>query len=226
LKVDALIALDAELRRRFRVRETEVVIAGRSVRLLHPENAEDLINEADFARDERLPYWADLWPSARILSQRVLALPRGRRLLELGCGMGLVTVCAVLAGLEVVATDYYEDALSFARVNCWRNAGTDVTTRLIDWRDLPPRAHMQFDVVVASDVLYERWQAAHLARAFKRFLATSSLGILADPGRVAVGDFLTEARGLGLEVAEPIAVPYAEDSIRQTIRLYDIRLAG
>jgi ETFB lysine methyltransferase len=226
LFVDELDALDVELRRRFRTSETLVEIAGRRLRLLHPRNAEDLINEADFARDERLPYWADLWPSARVLGERVLALPPGKRLLELGCGMGLVALCAVLAGQSVVASDYYEDALRFTRVNCWRNAGTDVATQLIDWRDLPARQRLQFDVVVASDVLYERWQAPPLARAFKRFLGGAALGILADPGRVAVGEFLTETAGLGLEVAEPVTVPYAEDKIRQTIRLYEIRRTG
>ena len=41
-------------------------------RLASPRSAEELINEADFARDERLPYWADVWPSAIAMAR---ALP-------------------------------------------------------------------------------------------------------------------------------------------------------
>ena len=220
-----LPALEAVLRRRFRTRETEVSVAGRAVRLLHPENAEDLIDETEFNLDERLPYWAELWPSSRVLAERVLALqPAGARLLELGCGMGLVSVCAALAGHHVCASDYYEDALRFTRVNCWRNTGQEAETRLLDWRDLPS-ADERFDVVVASDVLYERWQAVHLARAFRRFLVPSGLGLLADPGRAAVGDFLTEAVRHNLRVSDPTGVPYTEGKIRQMICIYEIRRA-
>ena len=88
---DDLAADEARLRRRFRVVESEVSVAGRTLAVLHPESAEDLIDEQDFALDERLPYWAELWPSARVLADRVAAtVGRGRSLLELGCGAGLV----------------------------------------------------------------------------------------------------------------------------------------
>ena len=64
-------AIEASLRRRFRVVETEIQIEGRAVSLLHPASAEELIDEQAFERDERLPYWAELWPSSRIMAQHV-----------------------------------------------------------------------------------------------------------------------------------------------------------
>ena len=76
-----------------------------------PANADDLISEDDFVRDERLPYWADLWPSARILAEELAVMRlRGQRVLELGCGLGVVAIGAVIGGADVTATDYYEDA--------------------------------------------------------------------------------------------------------------------
>jgi hypothetical protein len=58
------------------VRE-EVPVGDRTLAIVRPRSAEDLIDEADYARDERLPYWAELWPSARVLAGRLAA--RGLR---------------------------------------------------------------------------------------------------------------------------------------------------
>jgi hypothetical protein len=57
-----LEALDESLRRRFRAVQTAVDVGTRTLSILHPASAEDLIDERDFERDERLPYWAELWP--------------------------------------------------------------------------------------------------------------------------------------------------------------------
>ncbi|MBW8771552.1 MAG: hypothetical protein JF589_17500, partial [Gemmatimonadetes bacterium] len=74
-----------ELSRRFRTATRDIEVGGRQVQLLMPANADDLIREEDFVRDERLPYWADLWPSARILADELTVMRlAGQRVLELG----------------------------------------------------------------------------------------------------------------------------------------------
>ena len=129
--------LQASLDRRFRVTETRVDLPTRTFVIRHPANSDDLISEEDFVRDDRLPYWADIWPSSRALAARLLEENgTGRSLVELGCGSGLVSTAAASVGFDVVATDYYEDALLFARLNANRNAGRDIGTRLLDWRDI------------------------------------------------------------------------------------------
>lgn len=215
----SLKALDASLRRRFRVVETPVRFADRTLSLAHPASAEDLINERDFERDERLPYWAELWPSARVLGEHILRMNGGgQTLLELGCGAGLVATCASLAGFDVTATDYYEDALAFARVNAWRNGAQPIHTQAVDWRALR-RPREQFDLVIASDVLYERPYGPLVAQAIDLFLARTGHAILADPGRVARDEFLADVRTRGFQVSET-KVPYRDGAIRQTITLY------
>ena len=70
-----------------------MTVAGRSLELAHPVSVDDLLDEDDYNRHQRLPYWGTLWPSARMLAHRVAdAEGRGRRLLELGCGVGLVSL--------------------------------------------------------------------------------------------------------------------------------------
>src|SRR5690606_8354917 len=78
----------------------------------------------------------------------------GRTLLELGCGLGLVTVSAMLAGYDVLATDYYDDALLFAAENARRAVGRAPAVRMVNWRDLPDDLGT-FERIVAADVLYE-----------------------------------------------------------------------
>ena len=47
--------------------EEVVGVAGRDLVLLRPRDAEALLSEEEFSRDEFLPYWAELWPSATAL---------------------------------------------------------------------------------------------------------------------------------------------------------------
>jgi predicted nicotinamide N-methyase len=220
-----LAKLERSLRRRFRVEESVAEVAGESYALLHPASAEELISEDDFERDERLPYWADLWPSSHVLATRVRALSGdGRSCLELGCGAGLVACAAVRAGYAVTATDYYVDALRFTAVNAWRVTGRSLATREVDWRALPddlPRHAL----VIAADVLYERPYGVLVARAIARTLAPDGIAILADPGRIAAADFDREAAACGLVIDDIDRVPFDTGVARQHIDIRCIRHA-
>lgn len=216
----------ADLERRFVVETSPITAFGRELELFSPRNAEELLSEEDFERDERLPYWADLWPSSYALADRV-ASERSRtdgeptRLLELGCGLGLVTIAAMTAGFDVLATDYYDDALLFTRANAWRVMGRAPAVRLVDWRSLPSDIG-SFDRVVAADVLYEQRYASIVADVLSRTLAPAGEALIADPGRTALKEFLRECEARGLVVASVEAWKYAEGAVRQTILVHQI----
>ena len=94
------------------------MLGGRTVRMLRPRDADavldDVLAEED-PGDDRLPFWAELWPSgvalARVLGGQPLT---GRRVLELGCGLGLVSVTAALAGARVLAADQSPEVSSIS----------------------------------------------------------------------------------------------------------------
>lgn len=151
--------------------------------LLLPRAADDLIDEAEFDTDERLPYWAELWPSARALSRELLdADPPAGRVAELGCGLALPSLVLAARGIPVVATDYYGEALEFVRLNAERNGITAPDTRLLDWRRHDP-ALGTFDLVLAADVLYEERNAHSLAGVLPVLTAPGGMVRIADPGR-------------------------------------------
>lgn len=215
-------SLESSLRRRFRVIESRVDVGKRSLSILHPANAEELIDEEAFDRDERLPYWAELWPSARVMAGQILKeVGGGRTMLELGCGAGLVSTCASIVGFKVTASDYYEDAIRFARVNAVHNGAPAIRGLHLDWRDLPPHLP-RFETVVASDVLYERQYGELVAKVLSFALAPAGTALLADPGRVGREAFLTALAPLGLMVIRRTDHAFRDQQIQQTISVFEI----
>ena len=214
--------LRADLLRRFRTAKRTVRVSERDVELLSPANADDLISEDDYVADERLPYWADLWPSAQILANEVALMRLGnQRVLELGCGLGVVALGAAMAGAEVTATDYYDDALLFAALNVHAATGKSIATRMVNWVAMPEDLG-KFDVVLASDVLYEHRYAAMVADAIARTLVRGGEAIVADPGRIALEEFLEECSDRGL-ASEADVRPFVDGEINQTITLWRLR---
>lgn len=218
-----IVEHEETLRRRFRVASVSVPLGAGTVELLRPENSDALITEEDYIRDERLPYWADLWPSSFVLARHVASLRGdGRRLLELGCGVGLASVAAARAGFLVTSTDYYDDAIAFACVNVARNGVPEPSVRMVDWRNLPEDLGV-FDLVIASDVLYEARYPGLIAEVLARTLAKDGEGLIADPGRVAAPDFPVQCDARGLSVTPRARVEYIEGDIRQTIEILAVR---
>ncbi len=169
----------------------------------------------EFERDERIPYWADLWPSARALARHLLDAPApAGRVLELGCGVALPSLALLSRGADVVATDYYHAALGFAQANAARNGLPALRAAPLDWRDEP--ALGRFPLVVAADVLYERRNAEALAALLPRVVEDGGAFLLADPGRTYLADFRARMRADGwreepLEVrSEPSPSPHSE----------------
>jgi predicted nicotinamide N-methyase len=228
----------AEISRRFTLAESEVELPGLTVTLLKPRNSDDLISEADYVRDERLPYWADLWASAEVMGQHIIdsrdqlwgspaaqaALSRGETpaAIELGCGLGLPSIAAKFVGYDVLATDYYDDALLFAAYNAERTLGASIRTRMVDWTAMPPEIGV-FALVLAADVLYEMRYAALVAGAVARTLAPGGVFVLADQGRIALSSFLEEAGRLGLEWRAVRRVEPAPGVAKPSITIYELR---
>lgn len=162
--------------------------------MTHPAAADALIDEEDFAWDERLPYWAELWPSAVALARRIARENlTDRRVIELGCGVGLPAVVALAGGAEVTATDHYEAALDFVRYNAHANlGGYEPEIRLLDWHMPEAGGLGPFDLVLAADVLYEARNVQALAVLIPALLGPSGELLLADPRRKDIPGFLEE----------------------------------
>jgi predicted nicotinamide N-methyase len=127
--------------------------------------------------------------------------------LELGCGLALPSLGLLARGVPVVATDYYREALDFARANAERNRLSPLPTRMLDWRDPPD--DRRFPLVLAADVLYEERNADSLARLLPEIVAPGGTFLLADPGRTYRQHFdsLMRENGWRMEQIDALVEP-------------------
>jgi predicted nicotinamide N-methyase len=166
-----------------------VEVGGRVVEIVHPPDPEELLDEEAFEREEFLPYWAELWPSAVALARAVAARDvRGLAVVELGCGLALPSVAAALGGARVLATDWSPDALVYAERNAHANC-VELETARVAWAEPDELVRRgPFDVLLAADVLYERRNTDLLLALLPRL---ADVVLLADPGRPALPEFLS-----------------------------------
>jgi predicted nicotinamide N-methyase len=154
------------------------------VALSRPRDAEALLSEEQFAHEEFLPYWAELWSSGVALADEVARRAlRGASVLELGCGLGLPSIAAALAGGRVLATDWSPEAVRATADNARRN-GVELETAIVSWRapeEIVERAPWRF--VLASDVLYEQRNVDLLLELLPRLVDETGEVLIADPGR-------------------------------------------
>jgi len=188
-----------ELRRRYRMEDQRFEHHGTILDIILPAAPEELIDVSAFNEDERLPYWAELWPSARALARHLLDNPPPGPVVELGCGLALPSLALLHGGAEaddVLATDYYREALEFACANAVRNRLPALATRLLDWRE-PNLAGRTFATALAADVLYERRNADALCKLLPGIVRPGGSLLLADPGRAYRADFDKLMNGIG-----------------------------
>jgi predicted nicotinamide N-methyase len=175
---------------------------GLTIELLRVADVDTLLDrlpQVQYRSDERLPYWADLWPSALALAQYVWDRVdvQGLDVLELGCGLGLAGVVAGRKGASVTFTDYEADALTFARYNALHNGCLGAVIRHLDWHT--PVLNPAYSMVLASDLFYERVNFQPLLRILQMALVPEGDFILAEPNRPIARDFFRMLRDHGFQ---------------------------
>lgn len=127
--------------------------------------------------------FGQLWPAGRLLAQAMHRFDiDGKRILELGCGIGLASLVLQQRGAVVVASDMHPLAEPFLAYNAALNALPALHYRQLRW-DVPLPSLGQFDLIIASDVLYERDHATLLAGVVERHAAPGAEVVVTDPGR-------------------------------------------
>lgn len=205
-------------KRFFRGLEAEqraIQIGVQRIEIVRLRDAADLLDEPDFAKqfveNDRAPYGLELWPSASMLARHIEESPpgAGRSALDLGCGLGLVSIVAAIRGWQVVAADNEPTTLRFARFNAELNKVSIAAFELSDWHS--PNPQQRFDRIFAADVLYQRVDQKPILGCIKALLAPNGEAVIADPNRGVADQFkhLAESEGFDVNVKTIAANPTA-----------------
>jgi predicted nicotinamide N-methyase len=161
----------------YETQAVELAINGKKFSILLPRYLDQFINPADVTHD--FPLWAKIWKASWVLSGFLADLPPdvNKRLLEIGAGVGLVSIVAATFGHEITMTEYNPDALNFARANACLNNCSGLPIEKLDWNH--PGLKDQFDLIVASEVTYNEAYFLPLIRLFKSNLKPGGEIILA-----------------------------------------------
>ena len=148
-----------------------------------------------------MPYWADVWPAARMLARAVLERewPAGQTALEIGCGLGIAGLAALSRGLGVVFSDYDLTAFAFAARNAGLNGFINFVARPFDWRD--PPADLRVPIILGSDVTYEDRSIAPLLNVLTTVLEPGGTVLLTDQNRPPAVRLTQELERLGWTIS-------------------------
>jgi predicted nicotinamide N-methyase len=131
------------------------------------------------------PFWAFAWAGGQALARYILDRPeivRGKYVLDLASGSGLVAIAAMKAGAKcAVANDIDAFAMPVIALNACEN---NVTVKSETTDRLDPATPLEFfDAVLAGDIFYERGTAARALSFLQRMKTQGALVLVGDPGR-------------------------------------------
>ena len=214
---------------KYKTQKEHLDILGLTIDLVKVTNLDELYEELvqkgdehDDVKDERIPYWADLWHSAIALSQHIVktnVIKKNKSVLEIGCGLGLPGIVAGKYSADITFTDYIKEPLDFAQYNWKLNNDHEARFKILDWRK--PDSSFASDVVLASDVAYEKRSFKYLLHAFKKLIKPGGIILMSEPGRQYAKDFFISLKDKGF-VFSTFAYTINHNGVTGNVNVYEI----
>lgn len=172
------------------------------------------------------PLFGLVWPSGLQLADAMARreMVDGERILEIGCGLALASLVCHRRGSDVTASDCHPLAGLFLRDNLLLNDLIELPYCHGDWlrsedpdplpgeMPLPgPKVHGRFDLIIGSDVLYERDEGGVLARYIERHATPVGEVLIVDPNRGNRAPFHRHMSDMGYALQESILQDAATD---------------
>ena len=166
------------------------------------------------------PFWAYAWPGGCALARVLLDRPdlvHGQRVIDFGAGGGVTSMAAARAGAaSVTANDI--DPWALLVVDIAARAQSLAVATLGDDICETPALIDDYDVVLCSDLAYERREAPRQRAVLQRAAANQSLVLVADAGRTYFDD-----AGMERLAAYEMDVPQDLEGVtRREARVYRI----
>ncbi len=127
--------------------------------------------------------FGQVWPAGRVLAEAMCTHDIvGKRILELGCDLGLSSLVLQQRHADITASDHHPLAKSFLRHNTAQNPLATIACCDLRW-EIPDTVLGRFDLIIGSDILYESGHADLLAATVHRHALPDAEVLITDPGR-------------------------------------------
>ena len=148
------------------------------------------------------PLFGMIWPSARVLAGVMQSHEvAGKRILEIGCGLALASIVAHRRLADITASDCHPLTGNFLQHNLKLNALPPLKYQTGNWSRANPQLG-KFDLIIGSDVLYERGQAELLSAFIETHAAADVEVIIIDPNRGYCGGLNRNMDQRGFQLQE------------------------
>lgn len=168
------------------------------------------------------PHFGTVWASGEVLAHLLLDYGvEGKRILEIGCGIGLPSMLLNHRHADITATDYHPDAEAFMRFNTDLNEENAIPFFLSDWKNENALLGT-FDLLIGSDILYEPDHGDLLSAFIERHANYNCEIIVVDPGRRQYSGFSKKMVELGFECqqSKPVNTDYLAQPFKGSILRY------
>lgn len=129
------------------------------------------------------PLFGVVWASSRVLANRMLRFDtRGKRILEVGCGIGLTSLMLQYRNADISATDRHPEVAGFLEFNAMLNNLDPIPYFHCDWKEMEDQPG-KFDLILGSDLLYEPGHAELLSGFIDRHARRHCDVLTVGPGR-------------------------------------------
>ncbi len=143
------------------------------------------------------PLFGVVWESSELLAEKMLGFDiKGKRILEMGCGMALSSLLLNSRDADITATDYHPEAANFLSDNVNLNHGKQIPYLRTSWLN-DADGLGDFDLLIGADLLYERQHVAQLTDFIHRHSKAQCEVVIVDPGRGHHAPFSTRMIELG-----------------------------
>jgi len=138
-----------------------------------------------------------VWPSSRMLAAKVSVLElKGKRVLEIGCGLALSSIVLHRMGVDITASDYHPLARSFLDQNAMSNDLSPVKYQTGNW-ETDNTLLGEFDLIIGSDILYEPAHAGQVSNFIDIHSSEDVDVMIVDPNRGNRSSFTSKMIDLG-----------------------------
>lgn len=179
--------------------------------------AQDLgINSATWA------LFGVLWPSSQILANYIYQSDTSsKRILEVGCGIGLSSLLLNHLQQDITATDYHPEVKTFLLRNSNLNNDNEIPFYRLNWEDEALKKIGKFDLIIGSDLLYQQNHGVLLSHFINKYANNKCEVIIVDPSRGNHSKFKKEMISFGFKYKKIDTLKYSDEEFKGSIHKYN-----